>query len=82
MDDTNIATSDRLTISVDEAARLLGISRSFAYELCARKELPSMRLGRRLVVPRRALLELVDEESAASSAHHDQSPSISDVAEA
>lgn len=41
----------RLAVSVAEAASLLGISRSFAYELARRGELPAVRLGRRLVVP-------------------------------
>lgn len=49
-----------LVVSVEEAAGLLGISRGLAYELVRRGELPSIRLGRRLVVPRRKLLELVD----------------------
>lgn len=43
-----------------EAAALLGISRNLAYELVARKELPSVRLGRRVLVPRRALDRLLD----------------------
>lgn len=62
-----LAADDRLTVSVDEAARLLGISRSFAYELCARRELPAVRLGRRLVIPRRALLELIEEGTSVKS---------------
>jgi excisionase family DNA binding protein len=49
-----------LACSVPEAARLLGISRAFAYELVARGELPHLRLGRRIVVPRAAIVELVD----------------------
>lgn len=53
----------RLTLSVDEAASLLGISRALAYELIARDELPSLRLGRRIVVPRRALEQLVEQAS-------------------
>ncbi len=53
------AGPDRLAISVAEAAVLLGISRALAYELVARGDLPSLRLGRRLVIPRRALLALV-----------------------
>jgi excisionase family DNA binding protein len=39
---------------------LLGISRAFAYELVARGELPVIRLGRRIVVPKVALLAMVD----------------------
>jgi excisionase family DNA binding protein len=50
----------RLTISVEEAGRLLGISRGLAYELVNRGDIPSVRLGRRIVVPRRALDRLLD----------------------
>jgi excisionase family DNA binding protein len=46
---------DCLTLTVDEAAKVLGISRALAYELIASGEIPSLRLGRRIVVPRRAL---------------------------
>ena len=49
-----------LAVSVPQAAIMLGISRALAYELVARGDLPSLRLGRRLVVPRRALVELVE----------------------
>jgi excisionase family DNA binding protein len=50
-----LPVSERLALSVEEAGALLGISRDLAYDLVARRELPSVRLGRRLVVPRRAL---------------------------
>jgi excisionase family DNA binding protein len=50
---------DRLVFTVTEAAELLGVSRAFAYELAARGELPVLRLGRRVVVPKAALLALV-----------------------
>jgi excisionase family DNA binding protein len=50
----------RLALSVEEAAELLGISRSLAYELAARGQLPVLRLGRRLVIPRAALERLLD----------------------
>jgi excisionase family DNA binding protein len=54
---------DRLTLTVDEAAQVLGISRALAYELVARGELPSLRLGRRIVVPRRALDLLLSQKT-------------------
>ena len=54
----------RLVLSVTEAAGLLGISRGLAYELVARGELPSLRLGRRIVVPRRALEALLEADVA------------------
>jgi excisionase family DNA binding protein len=54
----------QLVLSVTEAAGLLGISRGLAYELVARGELPSLRLGRRIVVPRRALESLLEPDVA------------------
>ena len=51
--------SERLTFTVDEVARLLGISRSGAYDSIARGEIPSLNIGRRVLVPREPLLELV-----------------------
>jgi excisionase family DNA binding protein len=47
--------SNGLVMSVTEAAELLGISRALAYELARSQRLPAVRLGRRLVVPRKAL---------------------------
>ncbi len=44
-----------LVLTVPEAARLLGISRTHAYGLVSRGELVHVRLGRRIVVPRRAV---------------------------
>jgi excisionase family DNA binding protein len=52
--------AERLTVSVEEAGELLGISRGHAYELVRRNELPHLRLGRRLVVPLRPLMALIN----------------------
>ncbi len=49
----------RLSLTVTEAAEMLGVSRTLAYALVARGELPSLRMGRRIVVPRRALEALL-----------------------
>ena len=51
--------NERLTFTVDEVARLLGISRSGAYDPIARGEIPSLNIGRRVLVPREPFLELV-----------------------
>jgi excisionase family DNA binding protein len=48
-----------LVLTVAEAGALLGISRAFAYELVARGELPVIRLGRRILVPKVALFAMV-----------------------
>ncbi|MGD0881295.1 MAG: helix-turn-helix domain-containing protein [Acidimicrobiales bacterium] len=56
---THAASDDRLVFTVAEAGELLGISRAFAYELVARGELPVIKLGRRRLVPKVALLALI-----------------------
>lgn len=49
----------RLTLTVEEAAATLGISRAFAYEAVRRGEIPSIRIGRRILVPYAALDRLL-----------------------
>jgi excisionase family DNA binding protein len=55
--------NEPLTMTVEEAAELLGVSRGLAYEAARRGELPTIRLGRRLLVPTARLLELVGAEN-------------------
>jgi excisionase family DNA binding protein len=50
-DGAALLAGDWLALNDTRAASLLGISRALAYELVARGELPSIRLGRRLLVP-------------------------------
>jgi len=57
----------RPTLSVEEAGELLGVGRSLAYQKAASGELPSIRLGRRLVVPTAAILRLLGREVEAPS---------------
>jgi len=45
-------TNDRLTVFVEEAGAMLGISRAHAYELVRRGVLPKLQLGRRADVER------------------------------
>jgi excisionase family DNA binding protein len=49
----------RMLVSVTEASRALGVSRSFAYELVAASVLKSIRLGRRILIPVSALEDLI-----------------------
>lgn len=65
-DGRSSATSDRLTFTVDEAAAALGISRSAAYECIRRGDIPALRLGRRVVVPREALMDLLRPTAGAA----------------
>lgn len=53
----------RQTLSVPEAAELLGISRAHAYDCVRSGQIPSITLGRRVVIPRRAIDELLGRTS-------------------
>lgn len=57
---------ERKTYTVEEAAKLLGIGRTSAYQASRTGELPTIRVGRRLVVPVTALDRLLS-----GSAHHE-----------
>jgi excisionase family DNA binding protein len=60
--------AERLTLTVEEAATLLGISRAFAYEAVTRGEIPSIRIGRRILVPKAALQRMVGAREDAAPA--------------
>jgi len=54
------ATEHRLTFTVEETAKLLGIGRNLCYDRVKTGEIPVIRIGRRLLVPRRALEKLLE----------------------
>ena len=61
-------SSERLCLSVTEAARLLGVSRNTAYEMVRLGQLPIIKCGqRRLLVPRAAFAKMLE-----GGEHHDQ----------
>ena len=55
-------SSERLCISVPEAAKLLGVSRNTGYEMARLGQLPTIRCGqRRLLVPKAAFIKMLEE---------------------
>ncbi len=54
----------RLTMTVEEAAVALGISRASAYEAVGRGEIPCIRIGRRILIPKVALERLLNAGGA------------------
>ena len=56
------------TVSVTAAAQRLGISRISAYRAVARGDLPSIRIGGRILIPRAALDRLLDPQTGEGSA--------------
>ncbi len=49
------------TLSVPEAGEMLGLSRNGAYDAARRGELPVIKIGRKLLVPRIALERMLQE---------------------
>ena len=55
-----VSESESLVYTVETAGKLLGISRATAFTLVNNGKIPSLRLGRRLVVPKAQLLALLE----------------------
>ena len=51
--------TEKLTLSVDEAARVLGLSRNSCYQAVETGAIPSLRIGKRILIPRFALERLL-----------------------
>ena len=57
-------TSEKMTLSVEEMAAALGISRPVAYDLVKRKGFPAIRISeRRIIIPVDKLREWLAAES-------------------
>ncbi|MHB8084792.1 MAG: helix-turn-helix domain-containing protein [Dehalococcoidia bacterium] len=59
-----MADEAKLTLSVEQAGKILGIGRSLAYDLARRDELPVIRFGKRILVSRPALEKMLSEVKA------------------
>ena len=52
-----------LFLNVNDLSKAIGIAPSSCYELMHEKDFPSIRIGKRLVVPREKFIKWVDEQS-------------------
>ncbi len=59
-----IPTEDRTTMTVEEAARTLGIGRNAAYQAAKTGEIPTIRIGKRILVPRVKLELMLNGEAS------------------
>ena len=50
-----------LVLTTEEAARYLRVSRGSAYEAVRTGQIPSIKIGRSIRIPRHALLRMLDE---------------------
>lgn len=58
-----VAPIDRELLRAEEVARVLGIGRSKVFEMLRAGELPVIRLGRSVRIPRRALAEWIEQRT-------------------
>ena len=54
------AENERKTVTVEEAARILGVSRGHAYEAVSTGQIPGIRIGKRWLVPRASLDKMLE----------------------
>lgn len=67
---------DRLTLTVTEVAEALGISRMSAYAAVRVGVIPSIRIGRRVLVPRVALDRLIETAARSQQSVSEQLPRL------
>lgn len=64
--------NEKLTLSVEEAGKLLGVSRQVAYQLIHRPDFPTLHIGRRVLVPRKQLEAWMDQHVTGMEEGNDQ----------
>lgn len=58
---------EKLTITVEEMANVVGVSRPKAYELIHKEGFPAVRIGRRVVIPIDGLKRWLEEQAISVS---------------
>ena len=63
---TNYTSMEQLpiTLSANQVAQVLGISRANAYTLMHSKGFPMIQIGKRMVVPKNKLIEWMERQTA------------------
>lgn len=64
--------NEKLTLSVEEAGKLLGVSRQVAYQLIHRSDFPTLHIGRRILVPKKQLEIWMDRNVTGTEVDLDQ----------
>lgn len=57
---------EKRVLSVNDAANILGLSRASVYEAIRLGRIPHVRIGRRILIPRTALEQMLESEAVAS----------------
>lgn len=67
--------NEKLTLNLEEAGKLLGVSRQTAYLLTRRSDFPVLRIGRRILIPRKQLETWMDRQVIGMEAEDDNQAS-------
>jgi excisionase family DNA binding protein len=54
---------EKLTLTVEETAKLLDLSRSLTYEAVRNGTIPSVKIGRRYLIPKQGIERMLDIQS-------------------
>jgi excisionase family DNA binding protein len=57
-----------LVYDIEEVAKILGVGRNSAYEAAKRGDFPTIRIGKRIKVPKAALARLLEQAGAGTPA--------------
>lgn len=64
--------TEKLTLSVEEMGELLGVSRQTAYNLIHRADFPTLRIGKRVLIPKKQLEAWMDRQLGGDNDEFDQ----------
>jgi len=60
-----MSKSEEVTLlTMDEVKKILRIGTNKAYEMVAQKKIPSIKIGNKIRVPRKALMEWIEKETS------------------
>jgi hypothetical protein len=59
------SNSERLTYDVVEASRILGLSRNATYQACLTGQLPHLKIGKRILIPKIIISRMLAEAGKA-----------------
>ena len=64
--------NEKLTLSLEEAGKILGVSRQTVYLLSRREDFPVLRIGRRILIPKKQLEAWMDQHVTGAEDNFDQ----------
>lgn len=59
--------NEKLTVTVAEAAKLIGIDKHAVYCLCKTDDFPSITIGRRVLIPYTSLVNWLEQKATAQT---------------